>query len=102
MESERLIRLLEMEIELVRELLDLKEEELLEEQNVLAVRYEDYVASPAVRQALLQFCELPGEQRFDRYCEAVLRPDNGALALELPREIDGEFGRIMALLGYAP
>lgn len=67
---------------------------------VLQVKYEDYVCSAESRNRVLAFCGLEHNSTFDHYCNSVLQTRKPRPAFELPREIASEFAGIMGRLGY--
>lgn len=69
-------------------------------EDVLSVKYEQFVSDPAFRSQILDFCNLPKDQNFDEYCREVLKMPSKREPVILPVEIADEFNRIMKLLGY--
>ncbi|WP_461516535.1 sulfotransferase family protein [Porticoccus sp.] len=67
---------------------------------VLPVKYEDYVESPDYRRRILEFCALAMDEKYNEYCSMVLSRPIAKSKITLPVEIEGEFNRIMGLLGY--
>jgi hypothetical protein len=67
---------------------------------VFGVRYEDYVSNEAIRQDVLQFCDLQPDSKYNEYCNSVLKPPEKKPVFSLPPEIDYEFIRVMRQLGY--
>ncbi len=68
--------------------------------NIMGVKYEEYTSSFEKRNEILRFCDLPLDNNFDSFCEAVLKAPKPKAKINLPNEIEHEFLRIMGLLGY--
>jgi len=68
---------------------------------ILGVKYEDYVRDVETRRRVLKFCDLCSDERYERYCTAVLESPSHHPDISLPHEIDDEFMRVMGQLGYA-
>ena len=84
-------------------ILTMKEGMLLMSQfpdQVMGVKYEEYVADANVRDEVLQFCALPPDQVFTNYCDTVLKAPREKSGLTLPPVISKEFSRVMSELGY--
>lgn len=67
---------------------------------VLPVKYEDYVESPDYRRRILEFCGLAMDEKYNQYCSMVLSRPVAKSKIALPIEIEGEFNRVMGMLGY--
>ncbi|MFT6835697.1 MAG: hypothetical protein ACJA0H_001737 [Francisellaceae bacterium] len=73
---------------------------LIDEENVMAVKYEYFVENTELRQKIIGFCELNENKLYNDYCQEVLRSPKEKVAVVLPTEIADEFKRVMKLLGY--
>lgn len=67
---------------------------------VMGVKYEEYIGSSAIRQSVLDFCDLKHDKNFDRYCNKVLKLPKRKTNINLPFEIKNEFDKVMRKLGY--
>lgn len=69
--------------------------------DILPVRYEDLTASPqATIASVLEFCQLPPDERVDTYCRDAVRPAAPAPPFALPRALEGPFRRVLERWGY--
>jgi hypothetical protein len=68
--------------------------------NLLAVKYEEYVSSEDYRNKILSFCSLEKDHNYARYCDEILKLPSIKEPIKLPVEIEYEFLRVMGELGY--
>lgn len=73
---------------------------LINNESVMAIKYEDFVRDSNYRESVLEFCDLKPDENFTSYCQEVLKPPKQKELVELPVEIHSEFIRVMRLLGY--
>ena len=69
--------------------------------SVLGIKYEDYVRDVETRRRVLEFCDLRPDERYEKYCTAVLKFPLRHPDISLPDEINDEFMKVMGQLGYA-
>ena len=69
--------------------------------NVYLLKYEDLVAQPRTSlQQLLDFCELPEDEKMYDYAEKTLSSRQNHQEFSLPPEIAPAFAETMTALGY--
>lgn len=70
-------------------------------EQVMGVKYEDYVGDPETRQKVLEFCGLESDAIYNQYCETVLKAPKAKPEFDVQSIIKDEFALVMKELGYA-